>query len=78
MFVSFFLYNSFLSDSMQGFVKNYLDANYDSQGAAVRILMNLVPVVLLWLFKRKLGFDEQEYKVWRNSRWRPWVPRLFC
>lgn len=66
IFVSYFLYTSFLSDAVQGFVKDYLDTSYDSQGAAVRIAMNLVPAALLWLFKGKLRFNEQEYKVWRN------------
>jgi hypothetical protein len=66
VFASFFLYNYFLSDTMDVLVENYLDRGYDSQGAGVRIAMNLVPAILFWIFRGKLGFEEMEFKIWRN------------
>jgi hypothetical protein len=66
IFTSYFLYNYFLSDTMDVLVENYLDRGYDSQGAGVRIAMNMVPAILFWIFRGKLGFDEMEFKIWRN------------
>lgn len=66
VFISAWLYNYFLGDSIDRFVSSYLDRGYDSQGAGVRIAMNMVPALLLWLFKGKLGFSLEEYRIWRN------------
>jgi hypothetical protein len=66
IFASFWLYNYFLGDSMDRFISSYLDRGYDSQGAGVRIAMNMVPAALLWMFKGKLGFELEEYRIWRN------------
>ena len=66
IFASFFLYNYFLGDSMNQLIVNYIDREYSSQGAGVRIAMNMVPAVLLWMFKGKLGFEPEEYRIWRN------------
>ena len=66
VFASILLYDFFLGDSMAGFVHNYIDADYSSQGALVRVSMNMVAAVLLWLFRGRLGFEEHEFKIWRN------------
>ncbi|HEY6047443.1 MAG TPA: EpsG family protein, partial [Sphingomicrobium sp.] len=63
---SLLLYVYFLNDAMDSLVHNYIDAEYQSQGALIRIVMNLIPAVLMWLFGRKLGFGEYEHKIWRN------------
>jgi hypothetical protein len=60
------LYDTFLGDAMDDFVQNYLNAHYSSQGAAVRILMNIVPAILFWVLHRRLQFESVEQKVWRN------------
>jgi EpsG-like putative glucosyltransferase len=66
LFASFGLYSLFLGNAMDSLVSNYIDREYDSQGAGIRVAMNLVPAVLLWTFRRKLGFDLPEYRIWRN------------
>ena len=60
------LYDYFLGDSMDMLVKNYIEAEYSSQGALTRCAMNFVPAVLLWVFKDRLGFDPHEFRIWRN------------
>jgi hypothetical protein len=60
------LYDAFLGDAMDHFVKNYVDAHYSSQGAAVRILMNIIAAATFWIFGTNLKFSELEKKVWRN------------
>jgi hypothetical protein len=63
---SVLLYDSFLQSSVSGLIKDYLDTDYSSQGALVRIAMNMLAAVLLWAFKGKLGFSDHEFKIWRN------------
>lgn len=61
---SVLLYDLFLSSSVEDFVRNYIETEYSSQGAAIRVAMNLVPASALFLFKRRLPFDPVELKVW--------------
>jgi hypothetical protein len=60
------LYDAFLGNAMDHFVQNYIHTRYSSQGAAVRVLMNVVSAAIYWAARRRLGFDELESKVWRN------------
>ena len=64
--VSVLLYDFFLKDAMQGFIENYIEAEYSSQGAAIRIVMNLLPAMLLLLFRTRFLFSDQQYLIWRN------------
>ena len=62
-FILFF--DLFLADSTSQFVKNYVDARYSSQGAWIRVILNLVPAVLLLSKRGRFGLTEQEERVWR-------------
>ena len=63
---SILMYDFFLGDSMQVLVHNYIDTEYSSQGALTRCTMNFVAAILLWIFRHRLGFDQHEFKIWRN------------
>ena len=63
LFVLFF--DLFLSDSTDQFVKNYVEARYSSQGAWIRIILDLVPALLLLIWRGRFGLTDQEEKVWR-------------
>ena len=63
---SLLMYDLFLGDSMEHFVENYIEAEYSSQGAAIRVVMSLVPASLFFLFRKGLRFSAEEYLVWRN------------
>ena len=58
------LYDVFLSSSVEGFVRNYIGTEYSSQGAAIRVVMNLVPAVALLLFRQRLQLGPVELKAW--------------
>lgn len=62
--VAILLYRSFLADALEGFVEHYLDAQYSSQGALVRVLMSFVPAVLFFGSSRRLGLGHREYRLW--------------
>jgi hypothetical protein len=60
------LYDLFLGDAMDQFVKHYIKTGYSSQGAAIRVAINLVAANAFWLVGRRMQFDETEWKLWRN------------
>jgi len=64
--IGFFMYDFFLEDSLATFIKNYVKAEYSSQGALIRVLMNLVPATLALTMASRLGFSDTERKLWRN------------
>lgn len=64
--VSILLYDFFLGDAMQDFVKNYIETRYSSQGAAIRLGMNMVVVAIFWMIGRRLQFSDLERRLWRN------------
>lgn len=63
---SLLLYDVFLSDSLDDYVHAYLDTEYSSQGALVRVGMNMIAAAMLWSFRGRLGFLERERKLWNN------------
>jgi hypothetical protein len=62
--ITFLLYDLFLAESMEGFVRNYLRTQYSSQGAAIRVAMNLLPAVIFLWFRKRLRFHPAEERVW--------------
>ena len=62
-FVLFF--DLFLAESTDQFVKNYIDTRYSSQGAWIRVILNLIPAVLLLSKRGRFGLTEHEERVWR-------------
>jgi EpsG family len=62
--VIYMFYTSFLADSVDKFVENYIKAQYSSQGAAIRVAMNLVPAAAFFLYQRRLGFGTVERRIW--------------
>jgi hypothetical protein len=64
--VGFLLYNLFLGDAMDEFVKHYVKTGYSSQGAAIRVAINVVATVVFWISRRRVDFGKRDYNVWRN------------
>jgi hypothetical protein len=60
------LYDLFLADSVSTFVRNYIEAEYSSQGAAIRVAMNLVPATIFLATKRRFRYLPRDEKMWRN------------
>lgn len=63
----YFLYNVFLAGSEQRFIAGYIeDTHYVSQGAPLRVAMNILPAAILLLFPKRFDFAPEERLVWRN------------
>ena len=58
------LYYLLLADASEALWENYVEAEYQSEGGLIRVLMNVVPAVLLILFRKHLAPDLQERKLW--------------
>ncbi len=60
------LYDSLLQDSMSRLMYNYVQTEFTSQGAAIRISMSLLPALLFLFRRRSFAFNERSDLLWRN------------
>lgn len=58
------LFDVFLADSMETFLKNYVEQEYSSQGAAIRIAMLMLAAILFLLRRKDFGFPKAEDRLW--------------
>lgn len=63
---SIVLYDAFLSDSVDLFVQNYIEAEYSSQGAGIRVAMNLLPAAIFLLAGHRFQYPARDHNIWRN------------
>jgi hypothetical protein len=59
-------YDAFLGDAMDQFVEAYIKREYSSQGAAIRVVMNLVAAAVLFVMRDRLNFSDKVFRLWRN------------
>lgn len=64
--LSVVLYYLFVEASIDRLVTNYETQDYDSQGATVRILLNIVPGLIFFVSQKRFSFSEFERVLWRN------------
>jgi EpsG family len=62
-----------LSDSVDDLYVNYVLAEYQSEGALIRLLMNGVPAVLFLRYSKRFGFTPAQTSLWR---WFAWISLL--
>lgn len=53
-----------LGNDADHLVTNYVQGNYDSQGAALRIAMNVVAGLIFLAFRKRMTLDNYERKLW--------------
>lgn len=61
---SLFLYVLLLQDSLDAFNVIYIEAEYQSSGAAIRLAMNAVPAALFLLFRRRFFVPAADLSFW--------------
>ncbi len=54
----------FLFDSVDALWTNYVEADYQSQGGLIRVLMNAVPAAVFMAFQRRLPLSAAERRLW--------------
>lgn len=60
------LYYLFLESSVDSLVSGYIDAEYQSQGAAIRVAMNALPAAMFLLARRRFQLLPIEQRLWTN------------
>jgi hypothetical protein len=60
------LYYAFVQASVDRLMTNYVEAAYESQGAGIRVAMNIPPALIFLAMSRRFVAGEQERKLWRN------------
>lgn len=61
------VYAYLLTDQrVQTFQAGYIDAEYNSGGAGIRLVMNLLPSALFLMRRNVLGLDDRERAIWTN------------
>lgn len=58
-------YVLFLQESVDALYTNYVEAQYQSQGALIRLVMNALPAAILLGWQRRFDFSEGEAPLWR-------------
>jgi len=53
-----------LADAQDNLVRQYIDRQMQSDGAMIRVIMNLLPSVLLLLYRKEWKRDFDDYSVW--------------
>jgi hypothetical protein len=61
---SLLFYVLLLQESVEALKINYLEAEYQSQGAAIRVAMNAVPAVLFLWFRRRFVMPQADRTFW--------------
>lgn len=56
----------FVSADYDRLVSSYVDTEYDSSGAAIRVAMNILPAGLFLLYQRRFVDNEIQRLLWRN------------
>jgi len=57
-------YYVFVQEHVATLVRIYIQASFNSSGAAVRILMDVIPAVIFLSFRRRFGFSAKLQRLW--------------
>jgi len=60
------VYYLFVAGSVDNLMLNYVEAEYESEGAAVRIAMNVLPALVFILFQRRFSLTDPTRRLWLN------------
>lgn len=64
------MYWALLADSVEGLLVNYVQAQYQSEGAAIRVAMNALPAALLLLLRSRAQWQSvAERNLWSLMAW---------
>ena len=64
LIVAALLFVSLLQESVDGLVAGYIEAEYDSSGAAIRVAMNALPAMLFLMFRKRMGLPQEAQSFW--------------
>lgn len=65
LFATFILYLLFIRGSTDALVQSYVDADYQSSGAATRATMNIIPALILLAYRKRFFNSIFEADIWK-------------
>ena len=74
LITGFALFTLLLQESVDFLIYGYIELEYQSSGAAIRIAMNAVPAALFLLFRKRFQLSEAQRHFWS---WMAWSALLF-
>lgn len=60
------MYYLFLIDSVDSLLRNYVEAEYESQGAGIRVAMNALPALLFIIARDRFTLSSFNRRLWTN------------
>lgn len=64
LLVGYGIWSAFLADHQQALWKNYVEVQMQSQGAMIRVIMNLLPAIIFLLYRKKWKQQFSDYSFW--------------
>lgn len=64
LFTMGFLYYTLVLSSVDRLVDNYIVAEYNSQGTAIRLAMNAIPAMIFLAYRKNFHLPPQQQKLW--------------
>lgn len=61
---AFVLFALLLRESLDSLMSGYIDAEYESSGAAIRVAMNAVPAILFLFFRKRFVLTAEQRSFW--------------
>lgn len=58
------LYVLLLQEAVEGFLVNYIEAEYQSSGAAIRVAMNALPALVFLLWRKRFVMGPEQLSFW--------------
>ncbi len=58
-----------LQESIDSLVSGYIESEYQSSGAAIRVAMNAVPAALFLIFRKRFQLSPNERAFWTSMAW---------
>jgi hypothetical protein len=63
--VGFAVYGLLLEESVEALYYGYIERQYESQGALIRLAMNALPAIVLLIWRRRFRFGERDARLWQ-------------
>ena len=60
-----YVYFVFLSDAYEKLIFNYIEAQYRSQGAFIRLTMNAIPSVIFLIWNHRFNLPDSDRLLWK-------------
>lgn len=64
LLVAALLFVSLLQESVDALITNYIEAEYESSGAAIRVAMNALPAMFFLIFGKRMRLSQEAQSFW--------------